>query len=254
MPRLAAASATLCLTTALFTLAASPVAAAPPNAQDVDVYSSLCKIGSQSTVVVSGELGAISRRILAGEAKLSASKLQDEFPGIRDEKNRLLALQSFQDCMYRYVGKFHFSVGSGAPSVPETATAVLNPGVSSERRREIVYLANELDTFKAKMSAAIESIPATMYDKRDSLEKKPKDDLRLVGLADFSRYKAFASASGGLDFSNATNNDLAILCNTYSDEIGQYRSFIKQYAALRLPGYASTNEVRRICKSAARGR
>ena len=60
--------------------------AAPPTSQDVDVYSSLCKIGSQTTVVVSGELGAISRRILAGEGKLSASKLQDEFPGIRDEK------------------------------------------------------------------------------------------------------------------------------------------------------------------------
>lgn len=70
--------------------------ATPPNEQDVDTYSSLCKIGSQSTLESGAGLKLnlrefIARRILAGEGKLSASKLQDEFPGIRDEKNRLLA-------------------------------------------------------------------------------------------------------------------------------------------------------------------
>ena len=120
--------------------ASALVLAAPPTSQDVDVYSSLCKIGSQTTVAVSGELGAISRRILAGEGRLSASKLQDEFPGIRDEKNRLLALQSFQDCMYRYVEKFHTASGG----TESTVQIVMSPGVAAERRREIVYLANEL--------------------------------------------------------------------------------------------------------------
>jgi hypothetical protein len=228
----------------------TPARAAAPTSQDVDVYSSLCKIGSQTTVVVSGELGVIARRILAGEGKLSASKLQDEFPGIRDERNRLLALQSFQDCMYRYVEKFHIAQ-SGTKS---TSVAAVNPQVSTERRREIVYLANELESFKQKMEKAIASVPGTFYDKRDSTDKRPREDSRLVGLADFSRYKAFQSASGGLDFSNATNNDIVILCNTYASEIAEYGAFGRQYQPLGLPPYGSSGEVRRICVSAARGR
>jgi hypothetical protein len=162
--------------------------AAAPTSQDVDVYSSLCKIGSQTTVVVS------------------------------------------------------------------TAVVAVNPGVSTERRREIVYLANELESFKQKMEKAIASVPGTFYDKRDSTDKKPREDSRLVGLADFSRYKAFQSASGGLDFSNATHNDIVILCNTYASEIAEYKAFGRQYQPLGLPPYGSSDEVRRICVSAAKGR
>lgn len=234
---------------------ASPggAAAAPPSQQDVDIYASLCRIGAQTTVAAGAELGlgAIARRILSGEAKLSASKLQDEFPGIKDEKNRLHALQAFQDCMYRYVERFHTN---GATSSAGRATAVVAPDISTERRREIVYLANELDAFKRKMEKSLAALPATFYDKRDSTEKRPRDDARLVGLADFSRYKAFQAAGGGLDFSNATNNDLAILCNTYGDEINAYKAFARQYLPLGLPPYAATDEVRRICAAAARGR
>lgn len=232
--------------------------AATPTAQDVDVYSSLCKIGSETTFGVAGELGAIlgaiARRILAGEAKLSASKLQDEFPGIRDEKNRLLALQSFQDCMYRYVERFHAAAGSAQPARSSGASVIVGPNVSAERRREIVFLANELESFKQKMSKGLAAVPATFYDKRDSTEKRPREDQRLIGLADFSRYKAFQAASGGLDFSNATNNDIVILCDTYGDEVAAYHAFNRQYHPLGLPAYSSTNEVRRICGAAARGR
>lgn len=224
--------------------------AVPPTVPDVDVYSALCKIGSQTTVVVAGEIGAISRRILAGEAKLSASKLQDEFPGIRDEKNRLLALQSFQDCIYRYIDRFHPAVDS--PQVRPNVN--VSPNIPAERRREIVYLANELDSFKGKMARAIAAVPTSIYDKRDSTERKPKDDPRLMGLSDYSRYRAFEASSGGLDFSGATNNDLTILCNTYGDEIEAYKAFIRQYKQFALPPYAPTGEVRRICRAAEIGR
>ena len=231
-------------------IASKSALSAPPSSHDVDVYSSLCKIGSQTTVVVSGELGAISRRILAGEGKLSASKLQDEFPGIRDEKKRLLALQSFQDCMYRYVDKFHMT-SSGTNS---SVNVAMSPGVPTERRREIVYLANELEAFKTRMASVVSSLPASFYDRRDSKDKKPREDSRLIGLSDFSRYKAFQSASGGLDFSNATNGDIVILCTTYSSEMAEYNAFSKQYKPLSLPPYGSSAEVKRICTSAARGR
>ena len=226
---------------------------APPTPRDVDVYASLCKIGSQTSVAISGELGVISRRLMAGDAKLSASKLQDEFPGTRDEKIRLAAILSVQDCMYRYVERFHLAANSSSTGSGPSAS-IIDPGVPVERRREIVFLANELESFKLKMSKAISMIPTTFYDKRDSTERKPKDDPRLIGLADFSRYKAFQSASGGLDFSNATNNDLALLCSTYTDEINAYKAILRQYPPLGLPAYAPTGEAARICTSAIRGR
>ena len=104
------------------------------------------------------------------------------------------------------------------------------------------------------MGSVITGIPASIYDKRDSRDKKPREDSRLIGLADFSRYKAFQSASGGLDFSNATNSDIVILCNTYGSEIAEYKAFGRQYQPLNLPPYGSSDEVRRICTAAARGR
>jgi hypothetical protein len=276
---------------ALIAALPQPSHAAPPTEKDVDTYSQLCKIGSQSTLGVSltADLAVIARRILAGEAKLSGSKIQDEFPGIRDEKNRLLALQSFQDCMYRYVERFHPAVAAVAPPPVQVPTPVVppkpsapappssggprppsppqqapvqvktdaspvGPTVAPERRREIVFLANELDTFKQKMGRAIAAVPQTFYDKRDSTEKMPRGDHRLVGLADFTRYKAFQSATGGLDFSNATNNDIALLCSTYTSEILDYYHFSRQYQTLALPRYDATGEARRICHAAGRGR
>lgn len=228
------------------------VIAAPPTQNDVDVYSSLCKIGSQSTVAIvgEGEIGAIGRRILGGEAKLSASKLQDEFPGVIDEKNRLLALQSYQDCMYRYIERFHPT----EVNLASTQGFIIGPNTSSERRREIVYLANEIENFKSKMSNVIASLPTDFYDKRDSKDKKPRNDPRLIGLDNYSHYKAFQSASGGLDFTNLTNNDLVLLCNTYIGEIDNYRNFKSQYDPLNLIGYGASDEARRICSAVERGR
>ena len=226
--------------------------AVPPTQKDVDIYSSLCKIGSQATVAMAGEgeIGSIGRRILGGEAKLSASKLQDEFPGIANENNRLIALQSYQDCMYRYIERFH----SPESNSVLTKEIIIGPTVSSERRREIIYLANELENFKQKMSKIIQSLPPDFYDKRDSTDKKPKEDPRLIGLDDYSRYKAFHSGSGGLDFTNLKNNDVVLLCTTYMNEIASYRSFKEHYRPLNLIEYRTPDEVDRICSSVRAGR
>jgi len=251
MLRLLISSSSISIITAASLMCAPlPAISSPPSVSDVDIYSSLCKIGSQTTVAVSAELGLIGRRILAGEGALSASSLKDEFPGIRDENNRLLALQSYQDCMYRYVRIWN--APSSSPSTVESS--VVGPTVSPERRREIVYLANELETFKRKMEQTISALPQTMYDKRDSTDKRPKDDARLVGLGDYSRYKAFQSASGGLDFTSASNSDLTLLCTTFEAEVRAYGAFRSQYRPLGLPDYDPTKEFRRICTAAKRGR
>jgi hypothetical protein len=78
------------------------VMAEPPTQEDVNVYAALCKTGSLSKYDVSAEAGLISRRVLSGAAKLSAASLKDEFPGIKEEKNRLILIQGLQDCVYRY--------------------------------------------------------------------------------------------------------------------------------------------------------
>jgi hypothetical protein len=235
----------------------APAFAAPPAVQDVEVYLSLCRVGSQTTFTGVAGLDLdlnrlLTKRLLGGEAKLSGSKLTDEFPKISDEKNLMSAIRSFQDCVYRYVERFHAAAAPGASSSPNSA--IVGPNVSPERRREIVYLANELDSFKQKMIRTTTSLPATFYDKRSSTERRPKDDPRLIGLADYSRYRAFESATGGLDFSNATNSDLVLLCSTYFEELNDYNAFARQYQPLQLPAYAAVAEVRRMCAAASRGR
>lgn len=54
--------------------------------------------------------------------------------------------------MYRYVDKFHLGVVPAAAS--SRASPIVGPGIPNERRREMVYLANELDSFKQKMAKA----------------------------------------------------------------------------------------------------
>lgn len=230
--------------------------ATAPTAQDVDVYTSLCRIGSEATGTLTAEIGAVSRRILAGQLKLAASDLQDSFPGIKNEQNRLLALQSFQDCMYRYVDRFHLAASAAKSDGATTAASsvVLDPAVPPERRREIVYLASELESFKGKMAAVARSLPETYYDKRDSSQKRPRDDARMFGLADYRRYKPFEASGGGLNFAEATNNDLALLCSAYGDEVQQYQSFAMAYYPLSLPQYNVTGETLRLCEAARRGR
>lgn len=251
-PRVCAAA----MATSLLCLIGSPDArAAAPSAQDVDVYTSLCRIGSQVTGTLTAEIGAVSRRILAGQAKLAASGLQDSFPGINNEQNRLLALQSFQDCMYRYVDRFHPAAGAPKPEGGSASTPVLlDPAIPPERRREIVYLASELASFKGKMAAVTRSLPETYYDTRDSRQKRPRDDARLFGLVDYQRYRPFEASGGGLSFAEATNNDLALLCSAYGDEVQQYQSFAMDYYPLKLPQYNMTGETRRVCDAARRGR
>jgi hypothetical protein len=224
--------------------------AAPPTQDDVTIYSGLCRTGSLDKQELSGEMGIIGRRLLAGQAKLSAEAIKDEFPGIKDEKNRLIAIQSFQDCTYRYVERFHPRIESNQPS-----QSVVTPSLPSERRREIVFLANQLEDFKNQMDRMKASLPETYYDKRTSIEKKPKDDPNIFDLENYNRYKAFQTPDGILDFSNVSNSDIAILCGTYQSEVQSYNGFRNNYSrAFVLSQYRIPGEVSRICRAAERGR
>lgn len=196
-------------------------------------------------------MGLIGRRILAGEGEVSASHLQDEFPGIKLEENRLLALAAFQECMYRYVKRFHPSEGETA----QETKSLVAPTVLPDRRREIVFLANQLEDFKVKMASIKEDLPEAYYDKKTATEIRPTGDMRLIDLENYKRYKAFQSSSGLLDFTNISNNDLALLCDTFDLEAQEYRSFYNSFRSdLRISPYKIPREVQRICKAAKRGR
>lgn len=223
------------------------VRAAPPTQDDVNIYSGLCRTGSLGKYELSGEMGIIGRRLIGGQAKLSAEAIKDEFPGINDEKNRLFAIQAFQDCIYRYVERFHPRIESNQPS-----QSVVTPSLPSERRREIVFLANQLEDFKNQMERMKASLPETYYDKNTSIEKKPKDDPHIFNLENYSRYKAFQTPDGILDFSNVSNSDIAILCDTYQSEVRSYYSFWSNYSRpFVLSQYRIPGEVSRICSAAS---
>lgn len=225
--------------------------AAPPTEYDVNTYSSLCKIGSAWNFEAGGELGLIGRRILSGAGEVSVSELRDEFPGIKLEENRLLALAAYQECMYRYVKRFHAGEGE---AVQETASPVA-PTVLPDRRREVVFLANQLEDFKVKMASMKDDLPEAYYDKKTAREVTPTEDMRLIDLENYNRYKAFQSPSGLLDFTNISNNDLALLCDTFDLEVKEYASFYRSFRRdLRISPYNIPKEVQRICIAAKRGR
>jgi hypothetical protein len=244
---------------ALLVLAATNATATPPSQDDVNIYSSLCKIGTSNTYALGGEvsgvLGLIARRLLSGEAKLEAGAISNQMPDIKDEKNRLLALQSYQDCMYRYVDRFHASVQPKDSQQTLSHPSAVAPTVSLERRREIIFLANELEDFKNRMKKVTASLPETYYDKTTSTQKRPRDDTRILTLDNYSRYKAFQSPTGIPDFSNVSNSDIAILCDTFHSEVKSYYDFSRDYGrAFGLQPYGLAKEVSRICTAARRGR
>lgn len=221
-----------------------------PNQEDVSLYAALCKTGSLSKIDVSAEAGLISRRLLSGEAKLSTESLQDEFPGIKSEKNRIILIQGFQDCVYKYVERFHPQT---EPKVSNAPPSQLAPSIPPERRREIVFFANQIEDFKKIMEKTKENIPERYYDSNDSTEKFPKKDTNLLDLETYNRYKAFQSPSGIPDFSNLTKNDVAIICNTFYTEVQNYINFKYNWRqVVSLPEYGVSAEVERICKAANR--
>jgi hypothetical protein len=227
------------------------VMAEPPTQEDVNVYAALCKTGSLSKYDVSAEAGLISRRVLSGAAKLSAASLKDEFPGIKEEKNRLILIQGLQDCVYRYVERFHPQIAPKA--TPASPPPQLAPSIPPERRREIVFLANQIEDFKKIMEKTKEEVPERYYDARDTTEKFPKKDTNLLDLENYNRCKAFQTPSGIPDFSNVTKNDVAIICNTFSTEVKSYYKFRNSWSrVIALPGYQISNEVQRICNAARR--
>lgn len=230
---------------------------APPSQEQVDVYSSLCKIGSISKLSTEAELAAklgfIGRRLMSGEGKFTKEEIEKEFPDIKNEKNRLLALQSYQDCMFRYVEAFH--INNKENKNDKGSTLTFSPNVSMERKREIIFLANELENFKNTMGITIASLPEKTYDKRSSKDKYPKTDVRILDIDNYSRYKAFQTLEGIPNFSNLSNNDIALMCDTYKNEIKSYNKFWRDYRGiLDLQTYTISKEASRICKSAKRGR
>lgn len=229
--------------------------AAPPSQEESDIYSSLCNTGSVTEYALSGTAKApimdlIIRRTLKGEIRLSASELKDKFPKISDEDNLLHAMELYQDCVHRYVEHFH----SGSPDTLPS-TSVIAPSVPLERRREIVYFANQLDDFKLKMRNMMTDIPETYYDKKSSRETKLRNDGRIFNIDNYNRYKAFLSPSGILDFSNLTNNDIALICDILKNETKDYHSFYSNYrSAFGLQPYSIPREALRICLAANKGR
>ncbi len=241
----------------VFLCLASTSHAAPPTSENVDTYSGLCKIGEAVRYELEGKafapLALIARRILGGEVKLSTEAINSQFPKIKDEKNRLIALQSYQECMYRYIERFHTPNQSKVENT--SSSSPVAPTIPAERRREIVYLANQLDDFKEKMKKVIVVLPEKYYDTRTSTEKKPRDDLRITNIDNYERYKTFQAATGILDFSGMTNNDISILCDTYKIEADGYYYFQREYGrAFNLQSYKIPKEVTRICKASKRGR
>lgn len=243
----------------VFCCSASLAYSDPPTSENVDTYAGLCKIGNSDRyeleAKVSAPLALIARRILAGEAKLSAGAITDNFPNIKDENNRLIALQSYQDCMYRYVERFHITSEKNEDGKRAISTSPISPSVPTERRREIVFLANQLEDFKEKMKKVIETIPNEYYDTRMSIKKKPREDQRIVGIDNYKRYRAFQTATGTLDFSGMTNNDISLLCDTFQAEAKGYFSFQREYSRVfNIQQYRISKEVSRICAAANRGR
>lgn len=231
------------------------VTAAPPSQDEVNVYSSLCKIGKLKDYELNLEMGLIGRRLIAGGGKFSNKDLQQEFPGIKDEKNRLLALEAYQDCMYQYVTRFHPAVSSEASASKVPSDTVFSPTVPIERKREIIFLANELENFKNQMENMKSALPDNYYDKRDSKEKYPKKDQRIIDLDNYKRYKAFQTPSGVPNFSNMSNNDIVLFCDAYSNEVNSYYYFQREFGkVLGLQPYKQSPEVKRICKASKRGR
>lgn len=225
--------------------------AEPPTQEDVNIYAALCKTGSLSKYDVSAEAGLISRRLLSGAAKLSEASLKDEFPGIKEEKNRIILIQGFQDCVYRYVERFHpqSEPKANAAGPPSQLAASIPP----ERRREIVFLANQIEDFKKIMEKTKDGVPERYYDANDSTEKFPKKDTNILDLENYNRYKAFQTPSGIPDFSNVTKSDVAIICNTFSTEVQSYYNFRNGwYRVITLPEYQLSDEVQRICNAARR--
>lgn len=226
--------------------------AIPPSSKDVDVYSSLCRTGFLNKFTIDGEVGLISRRLTKGEAKLSSEAILDEFPGIKNERNKLEAIQSFQDCVYRYVQHFHPTKNA---KTAESTQSVISPSVPLERRREIIYLANQIEEFKNKMEVMKSQIPERYYDKRNSKEVKPLRDSRILNLENYSNYKAFQSADGIPDFSQLSNNDIVILCDTFNSEVTDYIKFYRDYRKVfKIEKYKISNEISRLCNSAQQGR
>ena len=225
--------------------------AAPPTREDIDVYTSLCRIGSAWNFDAGGELGLIGKRILAGQGEVAVSELRDEFPGISLEENRLVALTAFQECMYRYVERFH----PGQSAEFQQRQSVVGPESLPDRRREIVFVANQLEDFKKKMARVKASLPESHYLKRTATTVTPLEDMRLIGLENYGRYKAFQSPGGLLDFTRISNNDLALICDTFEREVSDYSAFVRDLGReFRLSPYVMSSELRRICKAAERGR
>lgn len=234
----------------LLGLLITPVMADPPTQEDVNTYTALCKTGSLSKYDVNAEASLISRRLLSGSAKLSGEALKDEFPGIKDEKNRMSLIQGLQDCMYRYVERFHPRI---EPKEKPTTPLQLAPSVAPEQRREILFLVNQLEDFKGKMEKTKERIPERYYDPNDSTEKFPRKDPRLLELETYNRYKAFQSPSGIPDFSNVVKRDIAIICDTFFTEVRDYNSFRNDWRNIfDLNQYSTQEEVNRICNAAKR--
>lgn len=248
-----------CSVILLFASLCSNANAVPPTQDDINVYASACKVGDSFRREIAGdagiELSLFARRVIGGKGKLSEEEIKDQFPGIKDEKNRMLVIQGYQDCLYRYVESFHLGTQSNDGKKTTPSASAIAPTVPPERRREILFLANQLEDFKAKMGKIMAGLPENYYDQKRATEKSPKHDPRIQNLDNYDSYKAFHSPSGILDLSNVTNNDVALLCNTFSSEINAYADFRLEYGkAFSLPRFMMSDEAFRICQAARRTR
>jgi len=227
----------------------------PPSEADINIYARACSIGAANSYSGEAEFGialGTLKRMILGKGKISSKfSLEDfkqEFPGLKEEKSRLQALALFQDCLFRYIEKFH----SGADTEP---TAVFSPVIPDERRRELLFLVDRLDDWKQTMKFAISILPPMYYDKDLGTNINLHTDRRIAEIATYEPYEMFREASGEFDFSSLRNNDIAILCQIWQREITSYINFYQQYKSKfpTLPDYwwwPSMHEEKRICDSA----
>lgn len=233
--------------------------AKPPSEEDISIYARACSIGAANTYSDETEfrvaLGVLKRKALGEGEVLSKSSIEDlkqEFPGLKGEKSRLQALTLYQDCLFRYIEKFH----SGTDTEP---TATFSPEIPDERRRELLFLVDRLDEWKQTMKLAVSILPKKYYDKKSGTSINLRADRRVAEIDTYQPYEMFREASGEFDFSNLTNNDLAILCQIWQREITNYYKFHQQYKTKfpTLPDYwwwPYLEEEKRICNSATAAR
>ena len=248
-----------CVLLFVIALLCTTASAKPPSEEDISIYARACSIGAANTYSDETEfrvaLGVLKRKAL-GEGKVSSKSsiadLKREFPGLKEEKSRLQALVLYQDCLFRYIEKFH----SGTDTEP---TAAFSPEVPDERRRELLFLVDRLSDWKQTMKSAVSILPTKYYDKRSGTNINLRADRRVAEIDTYQPYEMFREASGEFDFSNLTNNDLAILCQIWQREISNYFYFHRQYKAKfpTLPdswSWRHMREEKRICDSATAAR